>query len=235
MTSFPACRLRRGRSAPWIRDMLAEHRLHPSDLIWPLFIADGKSLEEPIASLPGVSRWSVDRLAAKAREARDLGVGKRRQSEQRLLHPVDALVDFRRRLDRDAGVSHRHQTLDEVRTPAEDLVREEVDAVAARQRVGFRTVALREDRAQPLLDVDAGVAACAISTFGDEPDDGSAATPPPTGSPARTVPGRSGSRTMARACSTWPAPVRRSHSSAPDVSVPSSRVSEMVSTAMPSG
>ena len=74
MSTFPACRLRRGRSAPWIREMLAEHRLHPSDLIWPLFIADGKDTEEPIASLPGVSRWSVDRLAAKAREARDLGI-----------------------------------------------------------------------------------------------------------------------------------------------------------------
>ena len=54
--------------------MLAEHRLHPSDFIWPLFIADGKGVEEPIGSLPGVSRWSVDRLAAKAREARDLDI-----------------------------------------------------------------------------------------------------------------------------------------------------------------
>ncbi len=54
--------------------MLAEHRLHPSDLIWPLFIADGKDSEEPIASLPGVSRWTVDRLADRAREARDLGI-----------------------------------------------------------------------------------------------------------------------------------------------------------------
>ena len=72
--SFPAMRMRRGRSAPWIRSMLAEHRLHPSDLIWPLFIADGTGEEQPIATLPGVSRWSVDRLAAKAREARDLGI-----------------------------------------------------------------------------------------------------------------------------------------------------------------
>jgi porphobilinogen synthase len=72
--NFPAMRMRRGRSSPWIRDMLAEHRLHPSDLIWPLFISDGYDVEEPIASLPGVSRWSVDRLAAKAREARDLGI-----------------------------------------------------------------------------------------------------------------------------------------------------------------
>jgi porphobilinogen synthase len=57
-----------------MRDMLAEHRLHPSDFIWPLFICEGKDREEPIASLPGVSRWSVDRLADKAREAAKLGI-----------------------------------------------------------------------------------------------------------------------------------------------------------------
>jgi porphobilinogen synthase len=66
--------MRRGRSAPWIREMLAEHRLHPSDFIWPLFICEGTDCEEPIGALPGVSRWSVDRIAAKAREARDLGI-----------------------------------------------------------------------------------------------------------------------------------------------------------------
>ena len=49
--------------------MLAEHRLHPSDLIWPLFVCEGSGCEEPIASLPGVSRWSVDRLAEQARAA----------------------------------------------------------------------------------------------------------------------------------------------------------------------
>ena len=54
--------------------MLAEHRLHPSDLIWPLFICEGEGKEEPIASLPGVSRWSVDRLGAKAKEAAGLGI-----------------------------------------------------------------------------------------------------------------------------------------------------------------
>jgi hypothetical protein len=37
--SFPALRMRRGRSAPWMRAMLAESRLHPSDRIWPLFRA----------------------------------------------------------------------------------------------------------------------------------------------------------------------------------------------------
>jgi porphobilinogen synthase len=72
--SYPALRMRRGRVAPWMRDMLAEHRLHPSDLIWPMFVCDGKGCEEPIGSLPGVSRWSVDKLAQRAREAAALGI-----------------------------------------------------------------------------------------------------------------------------------------------------------------
>ena len=74
MSSFPSLRMRRGRVSPWMRAMLAEHRLHPSDFIWPLFVCDGSDCEEPIGSLPGVSRWSVDRLGMKAREAAALGV-----------------------------------------------------------------------------------------------------------------------------------------------------------------
>ena len=54
--------------------MLAEHVLTPSDFIWPLFIAEGQGGEEPVSTLPGVSRWTVDRLADRAREARDLGI-----------------------------------------------------------------------------------------------------------------------------------------------------------------
>ena len=57
-----------------MREMLAENRLHPSDFIWPLFICDGADCEEPIGALPGVSRWSVDRLADRAREAAALGI-----------------------------------------------------------------------------------------------------------------------------------------------------------------
>ncbi|WP_028970037.1 porphobilinogen synthase [Sphingomonas sp. URHD0057] len=74
MSSFPYLRMRRGRVAPWMRDMLAENRLHPSDFIWPLFVCEGSDCEEPIGSLPGVSRWSVDRLGAKAKEAAALGI-----------------------------------------------------------------------------------------------------------------------------------------------------------------
>jgi porphobilinogen synthase len=54
--------------------MLAEHRLHPSDFILPLFICAGNGCEEPIAALPGVSRWSVDRIGAQALEAWRAGI-----------------------------------------------------------------------------------------------------------------------------------------------------------------
>jgi porphobilinogen synthase len=57
-----------------MRAMLAEHRLHPSDLIWPLFICEGSGCEEPIGSLPGVSRWSVDKLAERAKLAVEAGI-----------------------------------------------------------------------------------------------------------------------------------------------------------------
>ena len=72
--SYPDLRMRRGRASPWMRAMLAEHRLHPSDLIWPLFVCEGQGREEPIGSLPGVSRWSVDKLAERARDAAAAGI-----------------------------------------------------------------------------------------------------------------------------------------------------------------
>ena len=71
---YPALRLRRTRAAAWSRRLHAETSLTAANLIWPLFIADGEGVEEPIASLPGVSRWSVDGIAARAREAHDLGI-----------------------------------------------------------------------------------------------------------------------------------------------------------------
>jgi porphobilinogen synthase len=71
---FPAARLRRTRCAAWSRALVAETSLAPSDLIWPLFVTGGEATEEPVSTLPGVSRWSLDRLGAKAREARDLGI-----------------------------------------------------------------------------------------------------------------------------------------------------------------
>ena len=72
--SYPALRLRRTRASAWSRALHRETVLTPADLIWPLFVTDGNGVEEPIASLPGVSRWSVDRVVKRANEALDLGV-----------------------------------------------------------------------------------------------------------------------------------------------------------------
>lgn len=72
--SYPALRLRRTRASAWSRRLHAETVLTPADLIWPLFVAEGEGVEQPIASLPGVSRWSVDGIVARGREARDLGI-----------------------------------------------------------------------------------------------------------------------------------------------------------------
>lgn len=54
--------------------MVRENYLTSSDLIWPLFITSGDGIEEPIKSLPGVSRWSVDLIVQRAKEAIDLGI-----------------------------------------------------------------------------------------------------------------------------------------------------------------
>ena len=72
--SYPATRLRRTRANGWSRAMHRETVLTPADLIWPLFVTDGSGVEEPVASLPGVSRWSVDHIAKRAKEAVDLGI-----------------------------------------------------------------------------------------------------------------------------------------------------------------
>ena len=72
--SYPHLRLRRTRSSGWSRALHRETRLAPSDLVWPLFVTGGKGVEEPIASLPGVSRWSVEGIAERAREAVALGI-----------------------------------------------------------------------------------------------------------------------------------------------------------------
>ncbi len=72
--TFPATRLRRVRAADWRRRLIRETTVTANDLILPLFIIDGENLEQPVASLPGVSRLSIDRAVAIAREARDLGI-----------------------------------------------------------------------------------------------------------------------------------------------------------------
>lgn len=72
--SFPTYRPRRLRAQPALRDMVRENTLTPADLIWPVFVMDGQDDAHPIASMPGVSRHTVDRLPALAAKARSLGI-----------------------------------------------------------------------------------------------------------------------------------------------------------------
>ncbi|KTR84676.1 delta-aminolevulinic acid dehydratase [Novosphingobium barchaimii] len=72
--AYPHARLRRTRTSAWSRALHRETMLTPADLIWPLFVTDGTGVKDPIASLPGVSRWSLDGIADRAREAVALGI-----------------------------------------------------------------------------------------------------------------------------------------------------------------
>ena len=72
--SYPNTRLRRTRAHGWSRTLHRETVLTSADLIWPLFVTAGKGVEDPIKTLPGVSRWSVDGIVARAKEAVALGI-----------------------------------------------------------------------------------------------------------------------------------------------------------------
>ena len=71
---FPAARPRRLRRTPWVRSLVAEHVLTPSDLIWPLIVHDGPEDRVPVPSMPGVDRLSSKAAAEAAKEAASLGI-----------------------------------------------------------------------------------------------------------------------------------------------------------------
>ena len=71
---FPLTRLRRTRATPAIRGLVRENTLTVDDLIWPIFVRAGEGIEEPVPSMPGVMRCSVDKCVEAAREAADLGI-----------------------------------------------------------------------------------------------------------------------------------------------------------------
>ena len=72
--SFPTTRLRRNRRHDWSRRLVRENTLTPDDLIWPVFVCEGRDRAEPIAAMPGVYRLSADRVAKAAGEAKSLGI-----------------------------------------------------------------------------------------------------------------------------------------------------------------
>ncbi len=71
---YPATRPRRLRHDAWTRRLVAENTLSVDDLIWPIFIIEGTGLTIPVASMPGVSRVSLDRVEAHVAEAARLGI-----------------------------------------------------------------------------------------------------------------------------------------------------------------
>ena len=60
--SYPSVRLRRNRKAEWSRRLVSENNLSTHDLIWPIFIREGKNIKEPIKTMPGVYRYSLDKI-----------------------------------------------------------------------------------------------------------------------------------------------------------------------------
>ncbi|HEY8698942.1 MAG TPA: porphobilinogen synthase [Rhizomicrobium sp.] len=73
-SSFPATRMRRLRRHDWTRRLVAETRLSPADFIWPLFVVEGDNRREPVPSMPGVDRLSIDLAVRAAGEAAALGI-----------------------------------------------------------------------------------------------------------------------------------------------------------------
>jgi len=72
--TFPRTRMRRTRQAPWSRAMVAENGVSAADFIWPIFVIEGENRTEPVASMPGVERMTVDIAVKRVEEAATLGV-----------------------------------------------------------------------------------------------------------------------------------------------------------------
>ncbi|MGI9351627.1 MAG: porphobilinogen synthase [Rhizobiaceae bacterium] len=95
-------RMRRNRRFEWSRRLVRENQLSTDDLIWPVFLCEGTGVEEPLEKLPGVSRYSVDRIGEQAKHAQKLGIpaiatfgnislDKRDQTGSEILNPDNIL------------------------------------------------------------------------------------------------------------------------------------------------
>ncbi len=72
--AFPSTRLRRNRRTDWSRRLMSETTLSVDDLVWPMFVIEGEGQTEPVPSMPGVVRYSIDTLVEAAGEAKALGI-----------------------------------------------------------------------------------------------------------------------------------------------------------------
>jgi len=67
--SYPSTRLRRNRKKNWTRQLVQESNLSAADLIWPIFLREGRNIVEPIKSMPGVYRYSLDKIESLVEKA----------------------------------------------------------------------------------------------------------------------------------------------------------------------
>ena len=66
---FPSTRLRRVRNSDWVRRLISENNLSANDLILPIFLTEGKNKKEKIKTMPGIYRYSLDKLSSILDEA----------------------------------------------------------------------------------------------------------------------------------------------------------------------
>lgn len=97
-------RMRRNRRFEWNRRLIRENRLSTDDLIWPVFLCEGKGVSEPLGTMPGIERHSVDMIAKEAKRAEELGIpaiaifanvamNKRNQTGSEILEPGNIIVE----------------------------------------------------------------------------------------------------------------------------------------------
>lgn len=74
LAPFPMSRPRRLRQSDWMRRMVSETTISPDDFIYPMFICEGKNVTDPIPSMPGVNRLSIDMAIKVANHAANVGI-----------------------------------------------------------------------------------------------------------------------------------------------------------------
>ena len=72
--SFPKTRLRRLRKSKWLRDLVAENNISCNDLIYPIFVTEGKNRADSIKSMPGIKRYSIDNLPKILKKVKSLKI-----------------------------------------------------------------------------------------------------------------------------------------------------------------
>jgi len=122
-------RMRRNRRADWARRMVRENVLTTDDLIWPVFVMDGQKARQPVASMPGVERLSVDEIGREAARAAKLSIpcialfpytnpSLRDETGSEALNPDNLVCRAMRAIKKEARTSASCATSRSTRSPA---------------------------------------------------------------------------------------------------------------------